>query len=74
MECPWCVARPELDRQIQQSIDTCRLRDYLDAIADGSQDAIVAASRLLKVAIPRGTMPAGAMRQLVQAITGAEAA
>lgn len=72
MDCPWCVARPELDRQIQQSIDTCRLRDYLTDIAEGSQDAIAAASHLLKVAIPRGTLPIGALRQLLQVIHQAE--
>jgi hypothetical protein len=69
--CGWCADRPELDRQIQASIDQARLRDYLWDVAEGSQDAIVACSRLLKVAIPRGTLPHAALRQLRDAISEA---
>lgn len=69
--CPWCLERPELDRQIQQAIDECRLRDYLAAIAEGSDDAIVAATKLLKVAIPRGTLPAHTIKLMQRAITEA---
>lgn len=72
--CPWCEQRPELDRQIQQSIDEGRLQDYLRDVEEGNEDAVIACSNLLKVAIPRGTLPTQAMRQLRDAISEAEAA
>ena len=74
MACPWCEERIGLDHEVQESIDRSRFADYLGDVAEGSQDAIVAASRLLKVAIPRGTLPAGATKQLIQVIKREEAA
>lgn len=65
--CPWCEERPELDRQIQASIDEGRLEDYLRDVAEGSQTALEAALGLVRVAVPRGTLPKTAIKQISDA-------
>lgn len=70
--CPWCEERPELDRQIQQSIDEARLRDYLWDVRDGSQDSLAAALHLAKVGIGRGTLSAATLTQIVNTWEQAE--
>lgn len=60
--------RDELDRQIQADIDRGRLDEYLKAIREGDDDAIVACSQLLKVAVKRGTLPQTALKALQAAI------
>lgn len=67
MACPWCEERPELDRQIQQSIDEGRLRDYIFDVIDGSKEALAAALHLVDVAVTRGTLMEIAVGQLTKA-------
>jgi hypothetical protein len=72
--CWWCDQRLLSQIDLQTRIDRDRLRDLLTQVRDGSEDAIAAAVRLLRVAVPRGTLARRDVWRLQQVIGEAEVA